>query len=127
MKKFDVTSDALKFVIRYLSLVRISMYQTLKSVQVIFVIDTEVSYYCIYYEYYLNRCYIFDQCSAHCSGAFCQFLSGGFTTMAVINPSERKLAITHLCSVVKDVLHFKCVTCNPSLLLISKKWSLIRK
>ena len=25
------------------------------SVQVIFVVDTVVSYYCIYYEYYLNR------------------------------------------------------------------------
>ena len=24
-------------------------------------------------------------------GAFCSFLSGGFTTMAVINPLERKL------------------------------------
>ena len=27
------------------------------SVQVIFVVDTIVTYYCIYYEYYLNRCY----------------------------------------------------------------------
>ena len=28
------------------------------SVQVIFVVDTVVSYYCIYYEYYLNRPYV---------------------------------------------------------------------
>ena len=27
----------------------------LTSVQVIFVVDTVVSYYCIYYEHYLNR------------------------------------------------------------------------
>ena len=31
---------------------------------------------------------------------FASFFSGGFTTMAVINPQERKLAKTHLCGVV---------------------------
>ena len=32
---------------------------------------------------------------------FASFLSGGFTTMAVINPPEKKLANAPLCSVVQ--------------------------
>ena len=31
-------------------------------------------------------------------GVFCSFLSGGFTTMAVINPPEKKTGKTHLCA-----------------------------
>ena len=35
----------------------------------------------------------------HCTEVrFASFLSGGFTTMAVINPPEMKLTKTHLCA-----------------------------
>ena len=42
-------------------------------------------------------CKLLDQCT---EVRFASFLSGGFTTIAVINPPERKLAKTHLCAMV---------------------------
>ena len=40
--------------------------------------------------------------AAHCTEVrFANLLSGGFTTMAVINPPERKLESAHLCSVLR--------------------------
>ena len=42
----------------------------LTSVQVILVVDTLVSYDCIYYEYYLNRCYLIKIQQRQMSRAF---------------------------------------------------------
>ena len=43
----------------------------LMSVQVIFVVDTVVSYYCVYYEYYLNRRYMAScSCMTQCKFPF---------------------------------------------------------
>ena len=44
-------------------LTKLSKLLHVTPVQVIFVVDTVVSYYCIYYEYYLNRRYVINQWS----------------------------------------------------------------
>ena len=47
----------------------------------------------------LGKNLLFKSVLAHCTKVrFASFLSGGFTTMAAINPTERKLCKMHLCA-----------------------------